>query len=152
MSSLALVICKLRVKTVHTFWKRKFLGVRWMAKNGSGGKNIVVNLLLRRLWLKIVVRGYWWFNYVWSWVFVGGGKIKAGCGWSWVLGVKLWLVVGGDRELMPGRGWWRQNYGWSWVVVDGRSWSLMVAWFSNALYQYAKFRSAAYEKVPLDLL
>ena len=57
----------------------------------------------------------------------GGSEIMAGCGWSWVIGVKLWLVFGGGGkimaeavklwlivgdggELMPGRGC-------SWVVV-----------------------------------
>ena len=51
----------------------------------------------------------------------GGGEIMAGDRWwlqnygcSWVVGAKLWLVVGG-REL------WRQSYGWLWVVVDGRT-------------------------------
>ena len=35
----------------------------------------------------------------------------AGCGWSWMAGVKLWPVVGGDKimgggggEIMPGLG------------------------------------------------
>ena len=40
----------------------------------------------------------------------GGGEITAGCGWSWVLAAKLWLVV-------SGHGWWWQNYGWLWLVV-----------------------------------
>ena len=55
----------------------------------------------------------------------GRGEIMAGCGWSWVVGVKLWLVVGGGikimagcGELLPDRGWWRQNYGWSSVVTQ----------------------------------
>ena len=42
----------------------------------------------------------------------GGGKIMAGCEWSWVMVAKLWLVKTGRR-------WWQENYGWSWVVVDG---------------------------------
>ena len=42
----------------------------------------------------------------------------AGGGWSWVAGVKLWLVVGGGDKIMADRGWWwRRNYAWSWVVV-----------------------------------
>ena len=28
----------------------------------------------------------------------GGGEMMAGCGWSWVVAAKLWLVV-------SGRGW-----------------------------------------------
>ena len=42
--------------------------------------------------------------------------VKSGAG-------KIWLVVGGGSEIMPGREWWRQNYGWSWVVMDGGGWS-----------------------------
>ena len=39
---------------------------------------------------------------------VGGGcEIMAGCGWLWVVGVKIWLVVGGCRKIM------------SWLVVGG---------------------------------
>ena len=66
---------------------------------------------------------------------VGGSNIMNGCGWSWVVGVKLWLA---------GRGW-------SWVVVaklrlvaDGRGWSWVVARISNAcmlsLRKNKKFR------------
>ena len=29
----------------------------------------------------------------------------AGLGWSWVVGVNLWLVVGDGRKIMVGRGW-----------------------------------------------
>ena len=29
----------------------------------------------------------------------GGGEIVAGSGWSWVVGVKLWLAVGGADEI-----------------------------------------------------
>ena len=49
-----------------------------------------------------------------------------------MVGVKIWLVVGGGRKIMAGRGWWRQNClvlgnrgwwqqnnDWSWVVLDG---------------------------------
>ena len=104
------------MKTVPTFSKRKFLGVRWVVANkfmlllefcwvSSYGEKIVQNLLLR---------GGFWLNYRYSWevtiklwLVVGGdGKIMARSGWSWVVGMKLWLVV-------AARGWWRQNYGWS---------------------------------------
>ena len=50
-----------------------------------------------------------------------------------MVGVKLWLVVGGHGELMPGRGWsWVVVGGgdkimagrwWSQMIVDGRDWS-----------------------------
>ena len=62
----------------------------------------------------------------------------AGCGWSWVVGVKLWLVVGDGDKIMVDRGWCWRNYAWAWVVVGssgknktGRSWTWMVARFSN---------------------
>ena len=42
-----------------------------------------------------------------------------GCGWSWVAGVKLWLVVGGGDKSIADRGWWRRNYAWSWIVAGG---------------------------------
>ena len=36
---------------------------------------------------------------------VGGvGKIMARSGWSWVVGMKLWLAVCGGGEIMSGRG------------------------------------------------
>ena len=28
-----------------------------------------------------------------------GGEIIVGCGWLWVVGVKLWLVVGGRGDI-----------------------------------------------------
>ena len=41
-----------------------------------------------------------------------GGEIKAVRGWwqqnyglSWVVGAKLWLIVGGGDKIMAGRGW-----------------------------------------------
>lgn len=69
---------------------------------------------------------------------VGGDEIMANVGLSWLLAVKLWLVVGGGSKIMVVVGrrgwfwvmgvklwlvevscrWWLQNYGWSWVVVD----------------------------------
>ena len=49
---------------------------------------------------------------------VGGrGEIMAGCGWSWVVRVKLWLVMGIGGAIMTGCKWCQQNYGWLWVVV-----------------------------------
>ena len=54
----------------------------------------------------------------------------AGQQWLWVVGVKLWLVVGRGDKSMADHGWWQQNYAWSWVVVgdgdkimDGHGWS-----------------------------
>ena len=48
---------------------------------------------------------------------------------SWVVALKLWLVVGEH-------GWWQRNYSWSWVVVGGggkimanRGWSWW--WWQN---------------------
>ena len=36
---------------------------------------------------------------------VGGCReIMADCGWLWVVGMKLWLVVEGGGEIMAGRG------------------------------------------------
>ena len=32
--------------------------------------------------------------------------------WSWVVALKLWLIVGEH-------GWWQRNYSWSWMVVGG---------------------------------
>ena len=59
----------------------------------------------------------------------GDTEIMAGCGWSWL--IKLWLVMGGSGELMPGRKWlWMVaaklwlvvgGFGWSWMVVGGRT-------------------------------
>ena len=43
----------------------------------------------------------------------GSSEIIAGYGWSWVVAVKLWPVVGGGGKLMAGRGEWWQNYIWS---------------------------------------
>ena len=152
MSSLALVMCNLWVKTVPTFWKRNFLGVRQVLARtfrlllefcwvSSGGKNIVQNLLL---W------GGLWLNYCYSWIVViyggelwlvvsGGNDIITGCGWLLVIGVKLWLVMGGDSEIMTCHGWQQWNYRWSWVVaaklwliVGSRWWLWVVARFSNA--------------------
>ena len=48
----------------------------------------------------------------------GGGNVAAFRVWSWMLGSKLWLVVGGDDKIMAGCG--------------GRVWSRMVARFVNA--------------------
>ena len=48
-----------------------------------------------------------------------GGEIMAGCGWLWVFGVKLWLVVGAGGEPMPVRVWSRGMGGRG--VVDGSS-------------------------------
>ena len=61
-----------------------------------------------------------------------------------MVGVKLWLVVGGGDKIMADRGWWWQNYTWSsvivgggskimagrgclWMVVAGREWSWVAA-------------------------
>ena len=35
----------------------------------------------------------------------------AGCGWSWVAGLKLWLVVGSH-------GCWQQSYSWQWAFAQ----------------------------------
>ena len=45
-----------------------------------------------------------------------GDLIKVGCGWLWVMVVKLWLVIGGGGKIMAGRGWRLQRYACSWVV------------------------------------
>ena len=59
-----------------------------------------------------------------------------GCGWTWVVGVKLWLVMRGGSKIMAGHRWWQQNYGWLWVFLDGHEWSWMVAQFNNVqIYQ-----------------
>ena len=60
-----------------------------------------------------------------------GGEVMAGCGWSCVVGVKLWLAMGGGDEIIAGRGWlcvvaailWLVVGGcdWSWTVVGGRT-------------------------------
>ena len=42
----------------------------------------------------------------------GRSEIMAGCGWSWVVRVDLWLVMRGGCEIMAGQGWWWENYGW----------------------------------------
>ena len=72
-------------------------------------------------------------------VVVGGSEIMTGCGLSWVVVMKLWLVVGGGSKVMAGSGCWQQNMagcgcllvvvgadskmmvgrGWLWMVVDG---------------------------------
>ena len=40
-------------------------------------------------------------------MFVGdGGLIMARREWLRVVAVKLWLVVGGEDEIMAERGWW----------------------------------------------
>ena len=64
----------------------------------------------------------------------GGSDIMAGCGWSWMVGMKLMLVVGDGGKIMAGHGWWQQNYTWSWVVVGdgsriilGRGWLWVMA-------------------------
>ena len=44
----------------------------------------------REKWLVVGGRGWWGLNY----------------GWSWVVVIKLWLIVGGGGgEIMPVRGW-----------------------------------------------
>ena len=54
---------------------------------------------------------------------VGGGcEIMAGCGWLWVVGVKIRLVVGGCRKIMSwlvvgGGGKTMSGIGWSWLVA-----------------------------------
>ena len=57
----------------------------------------------------------------------------AGRGWSWVLGMKLWLVVGVEDEIMAGRGWSWVMAAKLWLVVSGRGWLWVVTRFSNAL-------------------
>ena len=37
----------------------------------------------------------------------GGGEIMAGCGWWWLMGVKLWLFVSNGGKIMAGRGFWQ---------------------------------------------
>ena len=62
------------------------------------------------------------------------GEVMAGCGLSCVVGVKLWLAMGGGDKIIAGCGWlwvvaailWLVvgTCYWSWIVVGGR--------FSNA--------------------
>ena len=73
------------MKTVPTFWKRKLLSV-WQ---------IVVSkfrLLLKFCWVS------------------SGGKNIVHNGWLWVLGMNLWLAVGGGDKIMA-------DYGWLWVIA-----------------------------------
>ena len=54
-------------------------------------------------------------------LFVGSGDlIVFGRGYSWMVAVKLWLVVGGGKDTMAGRG----GRGWSWVMV-AKLWLVM---------------------------
>ena len=118
---IGIVLSKLQMETVHTFLKRRFLGVCkvvaykfrlllefcWVS---SGGQNVVQNLLLRGgLWLNYCCS---WVVTVWLWLVVGGGgEIMVGYGCFWV-------VVGSGSEIMVCWGWlsvWGWNYGWSWV-------------------------------------
>ena len=46
-----------------------------------------------------------------------------GCWSPWVVGVKLWLIVGGGGKLMPGRGWSWVVTTKLWLVVAFRGWS-----------------------------
>ena len=57
-----------------------------------------------------------------------GGEIIACCGWSGVVGVKLWLVMGGGDELKPGHGllWVAAAKLWLVVCVRGRSMMIVV--------------------------
>ena len=55
----------------------------------------------------------------------------AGCGWSWVVVAKFWLIVGCGSKIMAGRGWsWAVAtklwlvMGVRGLIVDGRGWSL----------------------------
>ena len=135
-------MCKLWVRTVPTFWKRKFLGVRWVVASklrlllefcwvSSGGKNIVQNLLFWG-WLCLNYRCSW-IVVISLWLVVGVcGRWHWNNGWLWVVGVKLLLVMSGGGEIKSGRGW-------PWVVraklrlgVDGSCWSWVFARFSNA--------------------
>ena len=45
--------------------------------------------------------------------------IMVGREWLWLVGVKLWLVVGGGGKIVTGSEWQRRIYVWSWVVVGG---------------------------------
>ena len=49
----------------------------------------------------------------------GVSEIMADCGWSWMVGVKLWLVVDGGSKIMAGRGWSRVVVTKLWLVVGG---------------------------------
>ena len=42
----------------------------------------------------------------------------AGCGWSWVVSLKLWLIMGRGDKIMVDCGWYQQNCSWSWMVLD----------------------------------
>ena len=55
-----------------------------------------------------------------------GGEIIACCGWSWVVGVKLWLVMVGGSELKLRHGllWVAAAKLWPVVCVPG--WSMMI--------------------------
>ena len=61
-----------------------------------------------------------------------GGEVMAGCGWSDVVGLKLWLAVGGGDEIIAGRGCLWVVAAILWLVVGGCEWSWVVARFSNA--------------------
>ena len=61
-----------------------------------------------------------------------GGEVMAGCGWSGVVGVKLWLAVGGGDEIIAGRGCLWVVAAILWLVVGGCEWSWVAARFSNA--------------------
>ena len=39
-----------------------------------------------------------------GWLVGGGGTIRPGCEWLWVVGVKSWLFVGGGGNIMASSG------------------------------------------------
>lgn len=48
-----------------------------------------------------------------------GSEIMAGCGWLWVVVIKLWLNVGCIDKIVAVGGGCKIRLGWLWVVVDG---------------------------------
>ena len=61
-----------------------------------------------------------------------GGEVMAGCVWSCVVRVKLWLAVGSGDEIIAGRRCLWVVAATLWLVVGGCEWSWVVARFSNA--------------------
>ena len=155
-------MCKLWVKNVPTFWKRKFLGVCWVMMSNfrlllefcwvsSGDKNKVQNCLLwgelwlnyRCLWVVVIELclvmgscGWWLWKNGWLWVVMGGG-------------MKLWLVMRGEgggsgSQIMAGCGWLWVVVAKLWLAVGGYGCLWMVARFTNAGYKDTIFLNAMY--------
>ena len=82
-------------------------------------------------------------------VVCGARKVMAGCGWSRVVGVKLWLVLGDGDKIMTGCKIMADSK-WSWVVMDGRVWTddLVVLTINQIISFFAHFLE--YSKLVLD--